>query len=91
MSTNLPIEIDLHDGNMFIKNESSVTFVTLDDRNHGDENVGVVEVWAIVALGLPEINKDLAVRLANELIESDSEMWHTESDGCFDTDVKEVK
>ena len=34
---------------------------------------------------------DSAFRLANELIESDSEMWHTESDGCFDTDVKEVK
>ena len=67
MSTNLPIENDLHDGNMFIKNESSVTFVTLDDRNHGDENVGVVEVWAIVALGLPEINKDLAVELTTTL------------------------
>jgi hypothetical protein len=56
-----------NDGNMFIKNESSVTFVTFDDWNHRDENVGVVEVWAIVALGLPEINKDLAVELTTTL------------------------
>ncbi len=56
-----------NDGDMFIKNESSVTFVTLHDWKYGDENVGVVEVYAIVAVGLPEINKDLAVELTTTL------------------------
>ena len=56
-----------NDGDMFIKNESSVTFVTLYDWNYGGENVGVVQVWAIVARGLPEINKDLAVELTTTL------------------------
>lgn len=54
-------------GDFYIRNNSSVTFVTFGDWNHGDENVGVVEVWAIVVAGLPEINKDLAVELTTTM------------------------
>jgi hypothetical protein len=54
-------------GNFFITNESSVTFVSIDDWEHNNENVGVVEVFSIVVSGLKEINKDLAVELCTEL------------------------
>ena len=54
-------------GDFYIRNNSSVTFVTFGDWTHGDENVGVVEVWATVVAGLPEINKDLAVELTTTM------------------------
>ena len=56
-----------NDGDFFIRHESSVTFVTFGDWNYGDENVGLVNVWAIVVNRLPEINKDLAVELTTTL------------------------
>ena len=54
-------------GDFFIRHESSVTFVTFGDWNYGGENVGVVEVSAIVVSRLPEINKDLAVELTTSM------------------------
>lgn len=54
-------------GNFYVKNESSVTFVSIDDWEHDNENVGVIEIYSIVVSGLKEINKDLAVELTTEL------------------------
>jgi hypothetical protein len=54
-------------GNFYVKNESSVTFISVDDWEHDNENVGVIEIYSIVVSGLKEINKDLAVELATEL------------------------
>jgi hypothetical protein len=54
-------------GAFFIRNESTVAFVEVADWEMGGQNVGVVEVFAIVAMGLKEINKDLAVELATDL------------------------
>jgi hypothetical protein len=54
-------------GNFYVKNESSVTFISVDDWEHNGENVGVIEVFSIVVSGLKEVNKDLAVELTTEL------------------------
>jgi hypothetical protein len=54
-------------GSFFVKNESSVTFISIDDWEHDKENVGVIEIYSIVVSGLKEINKDLAVELVTEL------------------------
>lgn len=55
------------DGSFFIQNESAVAFVSVEDWDHEGQNVGVVQVWAIVSMGLKEINKDLAVELTTDL------------------------
>jgi hypothetical protein len=54
-------------GSFFIRNESTVAFIDVSDWEHGDQNVGVVEIFAIVAMGLKEVNKDLAVELVTDL------------------------
>ena len=54
-------------GSFFIRNGSTVVFVDVADWEHGDQNVGVVEVFAIAVLGLKEVNKDLAVELVTDL------------------------
>ena len=54
-------------GTLFIRNESSVAFIDIADWEMGGQNVGVIEIYAIVAMGLKEINKDLAVELATDL------------------------
>jgi len=54
-------------GTFFVRNESAVAYIGVDDWDHGGQNVGVIEVYAIVALGLKEINKDLAVELVTDL------------------------
>jgi hypothetical protein len=54
-------------GRFFIHNESTVAFIGIDDWEHGGQNVGVIEIYAIVAMGLKEINKDLAVELVTDL------------------------
>ena len=55
------------DGTFFIQHESAVAYIGVDDWDHDGQNVGVIEVFAIVALGLKEINKDLAVELTTDL------------------------
>jgi hypothetical protein len=55
------------DGSFFIRNESTVVFIDVADWEHGDQNVGVVEIFAIAAMGLKEVNKDLAVELVTDL------------------------
>ena len=47
--------------------ESTVAYVDIQDWDHGGQNVGVIEIYAIVALGLKEVNKDLAVELVTDL------------------------
>lgn len=54
-------------GSFFIRNESTVAYVDIQDWDHGGQNVGVIEIYAIVALGLKEVNKDLAVELVTDL------------------------
>ena len=54
-------------GSFFIQNESAVAFIGVDDWEHDGQNVGVIEVFAIVAMGLKEVNKDLAVELSTDL------------------------
>ena len=54
-------------GNFYIENESSVSFISIDDWEHDGENVGQLTVYSIVALGVKEITKDLAVELVTEL------------------------
>lgn len=54
-------------GSLFIRHESAVAFVDISDWDHAGQNVGVIEVYAIVALGLKEVNKDLAVELTTDL------------------------
>ncbi len=54
-------------GNFYINNESSVSFISIDDWDHEDENVGVISVYSIVVCDLKEINKDLAVELVTDL------------------------
>jgi hypothetical protein len=54
-------------GSFFIRNESTVAYVDVQDWDHGGQNVGVIEIYAIVALGLKEVNKDLAVELVTDL------------------------
>lgn len=54
-------------GSFFIRNESTVAFVDVGDWDHDGQNVGVIEVYSIVALGLKEVNKDLAVELTTDL------------------------
>lgn len=54
-------------GSFFIRNESTVAFIDIGDWDHDGQNVGVIEVYAIVALNLKEINKDLAVELTTDL------------------------
>ena len=54
-------------GSFFIRNGSTVVFVDVADWEFGDQNVGVVEIFAIAAVGLKEVNKDLAVELVTDL------------------------
>ena len=54
-------------GSFFIRNESTVAFVDISDWDHAGQNVGVIETYAIVASGLKEVNKDLAVELTTDL------------------------
>ena len=54
-------------GSFFIRNDSTVAFVDISDFDHAGQNVGVIETYAIVASGLKEVNKDLAVELTTDL------------------------
>ena len=54
-------------GSFFIRNDSTVAFVDISDWDHAGKNVGVIETYAIVASGLKEVNKDLAVELTTDL------------------------
>ena len=54
-------------GSFFIRNGSTVAFVDISDWDHGGQNVGVIEIYAIVSMGLKEVNKDLAVELTTDL------------------------
>ncbi|CAN2189658.1 hypothetical protein MCEMRE217_00488 [Candidatus Nanopelagicaceae bacterium] len=54
-------------GSFFIRNESTVAFIDIADWDHGGQNVGVIEIYAFVAMGLKEVNKDLAVELTTDL------------------------
>jgi hypothetical protein len=56
-----------NNGSFFIRNESTVAFIDVQDWDHDGQNVGVIEVYAIVAMDLKEVNKDLAVELVTEL------------------------
>jgi hypothetical protein len=56
-----------NNGSFFIRNESTVAFIDVADWDHGGQNVGVIEIYAIVAMGLKEVNKDLAVELTTDL------------------------
>lgn len=54
-------------GDFYINNESSTAFVSIDDWEHEGENVGRLTVYSIVAMGVKELSKDLAVELVTEL------------------------
>lgn len=54
-------------GDFFINNESSTAFVSIDDWEHDGENVGRITVYSLVAMGVKELSKDLAVELVTEL------------------------
>jgi hypothetical protein len=54
-------------GDFFIRNESTVAYVSINDWEHDNQNVGRISVWAIVAAGMKEVNKDLAVELVTDL------------------------
>lgn len=54
-------------GAFFIRNESTIAFVDIDDWDHGGQNVGIIQIYSIVASGLKEVNKDLAVELTTDL------------------------
>jgi len=56
-----------NDGSFFIRNESTVAFIDIRDWDHAGQNVGVIEIYAIVAGELKEVNKDLAVELVTDL------------------------
>lgn len=56
-----------NNGSFFIRNESTVVFVDIADWDHGGQNVGVIEVYAIAAMGLKEVSKDLAVECVTDL------------------------
>jgi hypothetical protein len=53
-------------GNFFIDHESSTTWIAIRDWEHDDENVGRIEIFSIVAMGLKEIPYDLAIELLTE-------------------------
>jgi hypothetical protein len=55
------------DGSFFIRNESAVAFVDIVDWELDNQNVGRIVVYAVVASGMKEINKDLAVELVTDL------------------------
>ena len=55
------------DGSFFIRNGSTVAFVDIGDWDHDGQNVGYIEVYALVVVGLKEVNKDLAVQLTTDL------------------------
>lgn len=54
-------------GSFFIRNDSTVAFVDIDDWDHDGQNVGIIQVYSIVSSGLKEVNKDLAVELTTDL------------------------
>lgn len=54
-------------GNFYINHESATAFVSVDDWEQGGENIGRLTVFAIVAMGVKELSKDLAVELVTEL------------------------
>ena len=45
-------------GSFFVRNESTVAFVDIGEWDHDGQNVGIIEVYSIVASGLKEVNKD---------------------------------
>lgn len=56
-----------NNGSFFIRNESTVAFIDVADWDHDGQNVGVIEIYAIVAMDLKEVNKDLAVECVTDL------------------------
>jgi hypothetical protein len=54
-------------GTFFIRNQSAVVFIDVSDWDQAGQNVGVIEIYAIVASGLKDVNKDLAVELTTDL------------------------
>jgi hypothetical protein len=54
-------------GTFFIRHESTVVFIDVADWDQGGQNVGIIEIYAIVASGLKDVNKDLAVELTTDL------------------------
>jgi hypothetical protein len=44
-----------------------VAFVDIYDWEHDNQNVGRISVYAVVASGMKEINRDLAVELVTDL------------------------
>lgn len=79
-------------GSFFVRNESSVTFVSIDDWEHNNENVGVIEIYAIVVSGMKEVNKDLAVELVTDLSRRFGSWFFVQSDNglynlIFKTDL----
>jgi len=56
-----------NNGSFFIRNESTVAFIDVSDWEQGGQNVGAIEIYAIVAMDLKEVNKDLAVELVTDL------------------------
>lgn len=72
------------DGTFFIQNESTVVFIGVDDWEQEGQNVGVIEIFAIVAMGLKEVNKDLAVELTTTLSRRFGSWFFTErEDGKY--------
>jgi len=55
------------DGSIFIRNGSAQVYVDIRDWNYDGQNVGIIEVYSLVVVGLTEINKDLAVALTTDL------------------------
>ena len=55
------------DGSFFIRNGSAVAFIDIEDWDHDGQNVGRIQVFSVVVLGLKEVPKDLAVELTTEL------------------------
>lgn len=53
-------------GNFYVDHESSTTWIAVRDWEHDDENVGRIEIYSIVAMGLKEIAPDLAIELLTE-------------------------
>jgi hypothetical protein len=70
-----------NDGSFFIRNGSTVAFVDVGDWDHDGQNVGYIEVYAFVAVGLKEVNKDLAVELTTDLAHRFGAWRFTKSEG----------
>ena len=55
------------DGSIFIRNGSAQVYVDIREWNYDGQNVGVIEIYSLVVVGLREVNKDLAVELTTDL------------------------